>query len=198
MYDLTNRQETRDKKQDYNLRDWLLFTAYCLSFFFCQLPSAHCQPDSTDYFNENFMRYDDYIYRSNIKTVKFENPTIEFSEPLLELNSGEQLLLKFDDLDADVKDYWYTIIHCDANWKPSEIIQSTFLSSHRLHQRCRSVLIQLHKVNPCQSSQTAKCLKFRDCSRPRECKGFCSHNSLPHCLWWDSYGLSRSCTILSM
>jgi hypothetical protein len=73
------------------------------------------------------MRYDDYIYRNNIKTVKFENAAIQFSEPLLELNSGEQLLLKFDDLDADVKDYWYTIIHCDANWKPSEIIRSTYL-----------------------------------------------------------------------
>jgi hypothetical protein len=35
------------------------------------------------------------------------------------MNSGATLTLSFDDLDADVKDYFYTIEHCDIDWQPS-------------------------------------------------------------------------------
>ncbi len=73
------------------------------------------------------MRYADFIYRANIKTVKLEGAALPLSEPVLELNSGAQLKLRFDDLDGDNKDYWYTFIHCDASWKPSDITQSTYL-----------------------------------------------------------------------
>lgn len=85
--------------------------------------------DSSEYFSQNYFRYDNYIYRPNIKTVILENAQLPLSEPTIELNSGMQLLLKFDDLDGDYKDYWYTIIHCDAQWKPSDITRSTYLYS---------------------------------------------------------------------
>ncbi|MBS1763410.1 MAG: DUF5103 domain-containing protein [Bacteroidetes bacterium] len=85
--------------------------------------------NSSEYFNQNYFRYDNFIYRPNIKTVILENAQLPLSEPAIELNSGMQLLLKFDDLDADYKEYWYTIIHCDAQWKPSDITRSTYLYS---------------------------------------------------------------------
>lgn len=85
--------------------------------------------NSSEYFNQNYFRYDNYIYRPNIKTVILENSQLPLSEPTIELNSGMQLMLKFDDLDGDYKDYWYTIIHCDAQWKPSDITRSTYLYS---------------------------------------------------------------------
>ncbi len=97
-------------------------------FVFCiQSSIAFCLPDSSDYFNQNYMRYTDFTYRDNIKTVKLERVALPQSEPVIELNSGTQLLLRFDDLEADFKDYWYTIIHCDAEWKPSDITRSTYI-----------------------------------------------------------------------
>ncbi|MBK7853790.1 MAG: hypothetical protein IPJ79_01760 [Bacteroidetes bacterium] len=49
------------------------------------------------------MRYTDFIYRENIKTVKLNPVQYEFGSPIIELNSNEQLRLSFYDLDADTK-----------------------------------------------------------------------------------------------
>jgi hypothetical protein len=37
------------------------------------------------------------------------------------MHSGQKLFFDFDDLDGDYKSYYYTFIHCDANWQPSDI-----------------------------------------------------------------------------
>ena len=49
------------------------------------------------------------------------------SPPVVGLKSGQRLILSFDDLDDDVKDYRYTIIHCDAMWQPSELTPSEYI-----------------------------------------------------------------------
>lgn len=49
------------------------------------------------------------------------------SAPIIRLNAGETLELRFDDLDADYKNYSYTIVHCDANWVPSELNEFEYI-----------------------------------------------------------------------
>ncbi|MCF8302878.1 MAG: DUF5103 domain-containing protein [Bacteroidales bacterium] len=80
------------------------------------------QDDKDDYYRENYLRYGDYIYKTNIKTVLLHRKGFELSAPILRMNSDEQLLLSFDDLDGDYKNYTYTLVHCDALWNPSEEI----------------------------------------------------------------------------
>lgn len=80
-----------------------------------------------DYYKDYF-RYEDHTYKKNIRTVQLKRADWEFSAPLIKLNTEEKLQLSFDDLDADVKDYSYTFIHCDANWEPSQILNSEFIS----------------------------------------------------------------------
>ncbi len=82
-----------------------------------------------DYYQDNFIRNSDFVYKSNIKTVLLYRAGFELSAPILQLNSGEQLMLSFDDLDADYKKYEYTILHCDANWKPSDLLPNDYLGS---------------------------------------------------------------------
>ncbi|MBC8266336.1 MAG: DUF5103 domain-containing protein [Flavobacteriales bacterium] len=65
---------------------------------------------------------------NTIKTVLCHKTEEELSLPILNLNSDEQLLVSFDDLDADIKDYYYTIIHCNADWTPSDLMQSEYIS----------------------------------------------------------------------
>jgi hypothetical protein len=47
---------------------------------------------------------------------------------VFELGSDVRLLLKFDDLAEDVKNYSYTIIHCDASWNESYIQQNEYMT----------------------------------------------------------------------
>ncbi|MEZ7504644.1 DUF5103 domain-containing protein [Flavobacterium sp. Arc2] len=60
----------------------------------------------------------------NIKTVSFIQNN-ENVVPIFELGSGFQL--QFDDLYGNEADYYYEIIHCDYNWKPSEIPKNEYL-----------------------------------------------------------------------
>jgi hypothetical protein len=51
----------------------------------------------------------------------------ELSNPVYEIGESSQLVLKFDDLSGEVKNYYYTIIHCDADWNESYIPQLDYL-----------------------------------------------------------------------
>lgn len=80
-----------------------------------------------DYVNDDQLRYEDYIYKSNIKTVQLHETSWEFSLPLIKFNAGEQLQLSFDDLDGDKKQYSLTIVHCDAKWNPTDLMISEYI-----------------------------------------------------------------------
>lgn len=61
----------------------------------------------------------DVIYHSNIRSAKLYKGGDQTSFPMIWLNKGETLELHFDDLDADVKTYYYTFQLCNADWTPS-------------------------------------------------------------------------------
>jgi hypothetical protein len=63
--------------------------------------------------------YYDYIYLDNIKSVKFHVTGLPTTMPAIDLNGPSNLFLSFDDMDGGAKDYVYSIVHCDANWRPS-------------------------------------------------------------------------------
>lgn len=75
---------------------------------------------------ENFY-YEDANYRENIKTVQAFRDGFELSNPIMELNEDMTLVFKFDDLSEGVKDYYYTVIHCDADWNESFISQEEYI-----------------------------------------------------------------------
>ena len=64
----------------------------------------------------------DYNYRGFISSVRFATSESEIDYPIIQLNSGSHLLLEFDDLEADNKNYTYKVIHCNYDWTPSEDI----------------------------------------------------------------------------
>ncbi|UKJ06452.1 DUF5103 domain-containing protein [Solitalea lacus] len=77
------------------------------------------------------LRYQDWIYKTNIKTVQFENIiNKESTVPIIIFASGEQLLLQFDDINAGNQDYYYTIVHCTADWKPSNLSTIDYLDGY--------------------------------------------------------------------
>ncbi|HUS00665.1 MAG TPA: DUF5103 domain-containing protein [Chitinophagaceae bacterium] len=69
----------------------------------------------------------DSIYRSNIKTVRLYNYGDQLSMPIINLNTNDQVELHFDDLQADVKYYYYTFQLCDREWNPVILSQFDYL-----------------------------------------------------------------------
>ena len=63
----------------------------------------------------------DHIYKPNIRTVKLYKYGDIYSYPVITLNSADQLELHFDDMDADVKYYYYGFQLCNADWTPANI-----------------------------------------------------------------------------
>ena len=69
----------------------------------------------------------DYVYQENIRSVQFHLDGLFLTYPIVDLTSSTPLVLSFDDLDGDVKDYGYTLIHCDRNWQPSNLSTMDYL-----------------------------------------------------------------------
>lgn len=63
----------------------------------------------------------DHTFKANIRSVKLYKAGDIYSYPVISLNSGEQLELHFDDMDADVKFYYYSLQLCNADWKPANV-----------------------------------------------------------------------------
>ncbi len=88
---------------------------------------ANVDSVADDYYGSNTIRYDDFVYKKNIKTVQLRDESFELTKAILNLGSEEKLKLSFDDLDADLKNYSYTLIHCNYNWEPSDLMPNEFI-----------------------------------------------------------------------
>lgn len=72
------------------------------------------------------------IVNNNIKTALLFKSGNPLSEPILLLHSSNTLTLSFDDLDdSSIKNYQYTMIHCDAEWNRSELYQSDYIEGYQ-------------------------------------------------------------------
>ncbi len=78
----------------------------------------------------NYVDESNAIYNPSIKTVLFHREGWDMSPPVLKFDSDEQLRLSFDDLDVNTKEFTFTIVHCDAGWKPSAIRQDEYIDGY--------------------------------------------------------------------
>jgi hypothetical protein len=65
--------------------------------------------------------YENYVYVDYIKSVDFGLDRAELSKPIINLNSRAKLILRFDDITGDTRDFTYDVVHCDRNWEPSDL-----------------------------------------------------------------------------
>lgn len=91
--------------------------AFTLLLFFVQIAVAQ---------NDNYY-YENAVYNERVKTVRMFRDGFELSNSVIGLHETQKLVLTFDDLSEEVKNYYYTIVHCDAEWKESYIPQSDYL-----------------------------------------------------------------------
>lgn len=62
-----------------------------------------------------------------IRTVEMRRTDLSLAPPAVEINSGDQLRLAFDDLTGVVKSYYYTFVHCNRDWTASGLQYYEFM-----------------------------------------------------------------------
>lgn len=101
-----------------------LYTLISLISLFPFQTHAQTQ-DSINYLDES-----NWIFKPNIKSVLFHREGWDMSMPVIKLNTDEKLKLSFDDMDADQKDFAFTIVHCNAGWQPSDLDPNEYIDGY--------------------------------------------------------------------
>ncbi len=63
----------------------------------------------------------DKIYKPEIRTVLWHPEGVLNAYPVYELGDGRGLVLEFDNLTGEYREYHCQIIHCDRSWEPSSL-----------------------------------------------------------------------------
>ena len=87
----------------------------------------------------------DHISKTNIHAVKLYRNGDQTAYPVLQLGAGEQLELHFDDMEGDIKSYYYTFQLCQSDWTPANIQPFDYLRgfiSNRISNYRSSSLVQ--------------------------------------------------------
>src|ERR1035437_9293901 len=74
--------------------------------------------------------YSNHIYNEKIKSVQIYKDGWNLSYPIIKLNSNEKLVLNFDLLADQPEAYYYTFIHCDKDWKKSDISPNDYMTGN--------------------------------------------------------------------
>ncbi len=81
-----------------------------------------------EYWSARQLRIGDHVYSPTIRTVQLYKAGFELAPPIIQLGSPDQLVLRFDDLQADTENLSYTVVHCNAQWEPSELLPGQYLT----------------------------------------------------------------------
>ncbi len=72
-------------------------------------------------FQVNAQRTPDHVYMPGIKTPLLFQEGNQSSLPLISLNSDEKLELHFDDFTGYPRNFYYTLVLCNADWTPADM-----------------------------------------------------------------------------
>ncbi len=100
-----------------------LNTLILATLLFNLLPYICIASDNSD----DIRTYNDSIYNEDIKTVQLYRKGWEMSYPIIELNSNDKLVLSFDELGDEQMNYSYSLLHCNAEWEPSDISETEYM-----------------------------------------------------------------------
>jgi hypothetical protein len=87
-----------------------------------------------DFFKSDYIRFSNHCYNDNIKTVKIHVLDDPLSIPIIELSGSDKLLLSFDELNGEVKDYTYRFYHCTSKWEKSDLFTSDYIDGFEENQ----------------------------------------------------------------
>ena len=71
--------------------------------------------------------YETQAFSDRFRTIQTEVEGRELFPPIIELNTDEHITISFDELAEDVTYLQYSLIHCNADWRPSDLSDLEYL-----------------------------------------------------------------------
>lgn len=68
------------------------------------------------------------IFDSNVRSLKVCLASNMYIPPVLMMNGDDCLIVNFDYLDYNVHYLRYSVTHCNADWQPSQLVESEYVS----------------------------------------------------------------------
>lgn len=93
-----------------------------ITFFMTLVVTSYAQPEWS---SGEFVS--DFVKSEKVKSCLLTPSESFFEFPVIHINSKETLLLQFDDFDNQVRDYVYTITHCNFDWTISDLHENQYL-----------------------------------------------------------------------
>ena len=98
-----------------------MFTRYLLILvFICFSAKAQYSPPDGI--------YPDAVLGDQIKTARIFKEGWETSYPISHFNDEKPLTLSFDELSKNARNYYYAVIHCDADWRQSRLTANEYMT----------------------------------------------------------------------
>jgi hypothetical protein len=72
--------------------------------------------------------YPDVVFDGNIKTSRILKDGWDISYPVSRVDDEKPLILTFDELSKNARNYSYAIIHCDADWRQSRLVTNEYMT----------------------------------------------------------------------
>ena len=121
--------ETRTKKNTLSIRKiaLLLLTSLNICYFTNNITAKTIV-------HSNQANAIEFVKSSSIKTVKISQKGWELSDPIIELNNSDKILLTFDDLSDNSGTYSYTITHCNSNWELSGLFINDYMDGFEVNE----------------------------------------------------------------
>jgi hypothetical protein len=79
---------------------------------------------------DDSLLFTNHVYNEKIKTVQLFREGWNLSYPIVKLNSEEKLIAHFDLLGDQAESFYYTFIHCDKDWKRSDIFPNEYTDGY--------------------------------------------------------------------
>lgn len=67
------------------------------------------------------------IFDPAFRTLRIDNPDFFMGMPVLRLNSDDRLAVSFDEIGDDRSYLRYRLVHCNSDWKPSQLVESEYI-----------------------------------------------------------------------
>ena len=88
---------------------------------------------------ETSAAWENKVYKKNIKTVYCHRADDKLEPPIIELNSGEELMLEFDDLNDEQSVYIYKVVHCSWEWETSDLNEFEYIAGFGTNEVYNSI-----------------------------------------------------------
>lgn len=67
------------------------------------------------------------IFNPNFRTLQVRLAGNSMAPPIITLNGDDRIIFSFDELSEDVSYMRYSVVHCNADWQPSSLVESEYL-----------------------------------------------------------------------